>query len=67
MYCFTCSGLFRSACLLRVVNAFEVFFIVSSLLAWFFIFISTFKTGGLQLKRAGVLVVTRLLFFVAFG
>lgn len=33
MYCFTCSGLFRSVCLLSVANAFEVFFMVSSLLA----------------------------------
>ena len=67
MNCFACSGSFRLACLLMVVSALSVNLIVYLLLFWFFILISMLRMVWVSVKRAGVLVVTRLLFVVAFG
>lgn len=71
MYVLTVSGSSRLVCLFKYVRAFLVKFMVYWLRASFSIFMSmlsilgfgwcSVKMGGLQLRRAGVLVVTRLL------
>jgi len=74
MNVFTVSGSLRLACLLMNVSDLSTNFMLYSLLALFFICANTFSIwggvpqvwGGLQQIWAGVLVVTRLLFAVAF-
>jgi len=45
MNCFTCSGWFRSACLLMYVKILSTVFMLLSFLFSFFIFISMFRIG----------------------